>query len=394
MRRQRHLRQHRHLQRRGRLHAGGDHASAAPPRPAAGTTFTPTAFCSGGGTCSTACHRQLRALRLRRRAAATTTCNADTDCVPAGGKNSYCTGDRRGRCLPVKATGVACFSQPRVQQRQLRRRRLLRQRQLLRPARPATSPAAPARCANVADAVAEPHSRCGANGTCGNTGTCTGAAPARRRHRASAAPRRRAAAAPSPPPRSARGAAPARPPRTPAAPPTSAAAPAAATSAANDTQCVPSGGVNTYCTGTNGSCLPVKADGRRLPLRTTSAAPGTASTASAAEAAAARPARPATSPAAPARAPTSLPASPIRTTAARANGTCGNTGTCNGRRRLHPGLDVRRLRDGLLHRQHLHAGGVLHRAPAAARRPRPRAARPISAAARPAATAATPTTTA
>ncbi len=144
-----------------------------------GTTFTPTAFCSGGGSCAAATTSSC-APYVCGGTSCKTTCSVDGDCVPSGGNNSYCTGTG-GACLPVKATRRRLLRQPRMRQRKLRRRRLLRHRELpdlpglqrlrqrrhLRQRRPTPSPSRTPAAAPTAPAA--------------TPAPATAAAPARRR---------------------------------------------------------------------------------------------------------------------------------------------------------------------------------------------------------------------
>ncbi len=222
-----------------------------------GTTFTPTAFCTGGGACSTVSTSSC-APYLCGAASCNASCNADTDCVPAGGKNSYCTGTA-GACLAVKATGVACFSNHECSSGACVDGVCCGSASC--PTCQACNVSGSAgTCANVPDAVAEPHSRCGANGTCGNTGTCTGGACTQ------AAPSVSCASASCSgstftPTAFCSGSGTCSTPSTASCAPYVCSGSSCSSICADDTQCVPSGGVNTYCTGTNGSCLPVKGTG-------------------------------------------------------------------------------------------------------------------------------------
>jgi hypothetical protein len=222
-----------------------------------GTTFTPTAFCTGSGACATVSTSSCAPYKCSSTSCSPT-CNADTDCVPAGANNSYCTGTG-GACLPVKATGVACLSNhecgtgncvdgvccgsascPTCQA--------------------CNVSGTPGACANVADGVSELHGRCGANGTCGNTGTCTGGA-------CTQAPPSVSCTAAScsgstfTPTAFCSGSGSCSTPTTASCAPYVCSGSSCASSCSSDTQCVPMGTVNTYCTGTNGSCLPVKSNG-------------------------------------------------------------------------------------------------------------------------------------
>ncbi len=222
-----------------------------------GTTFTPMAFCTGGGACATVSNSSCAPYRCAT-AICSGSCSVDTDCVPAGGKNSYCTGTG-GACLSVKATGVACLSNHECSSGACVDGVCCGS---------ASCPTCQAcnvsgsvgSCANVPDTATEPHSRCGVNGTCGNTGTCTGGACTQAAPSVSCAPAS-CSGSTFTPTAFCSGIGTCTTPSTASCAPYVCNGTSCSPTCANDGQCIPMGGVNTYCTGTNGSCLPVKATG-------------------------------------------------------------------------------------------------------------------------------------
>ncbi|MFL5304164.1 MAG: hypothetical protein ACJ8F1_03075 [Polyangia bacterium] len=133
-----------------------------------GTTFTPAPTCSGAGSCAPATATTCGAYVCGTGGACKTKCNGDTDCA-AG---NYCTGTG-GSCLPVKANGATCGATHECTSGNC-----------------VDSVCCSAStcgtclacnlnglgtCSAVGAGVTDPHTRCVANGTCGNTGTCNGA---------------------------------------------------------------------------------------------------------------------------------------------------------------------------------------------------------------------------
>ena len=223
-----------------------------------GTTFTPTAFCSGGGSCSAATTSSC-APYVCGGASCKTTCSVDGDCVPAGGNNSYCTGSG-GACLPVKAMGVACFSNHECGSGNCVDGVCCGSASC--PTCQACNVSGSAgSCANVANTVTEPHARCGANGTCGNTGTCNGSGACTQAASSVSCAAATCSGTTFTPTAFCSGSGSCSTPTTASCAPYVCGGTSCNNSCSGDTQCVPSGGNNTYCTGSNGSCLPVKSLG-------------------------------------------------------------------------------------------------------------------------------------
>ncbi|HEX3905469.1 MAG TPA: hypothetical protein VH853_21780 [Polyangia bacterium] len=227
-----------------------------------GTTFTPGAFCSGGGTCSTPATSSC-APYICGGTSCNVTCSLDTDCVPSGGKNSYCSSSSNGSCLPVKANGVVCLSNHECSSGAC-----------IDGVCCNTTPAlgcgtcqacnvagSLGTCTNVPNTAAEPHGRCATNGTCGNTGSCNGAGACTQAATTVSCAPPACSGTTFTPTAFCSGSGTCSTAATSSCAPYLCGGTSCAATCNLDTDCVPSGGKNSYCSGTNGSCLPVKTNG-------------------------------------------------------------------------------------------------------------------------------------
>jgi hypothetical protein len=162
-----------------------------------------------------------------------------------------------GACVPVKATGVACIGGHECSSTYCIDGTCCGTNGC--PTCQACNVSgSPGTCTNVSDGTTELHNHCGANGTCGNTGTCTGGACTQAPPSVNCAPASCSSTTFTP-------AAFCSGSGTCATPTTSSCAPyvcggtSCNSTCANDSQCVPNSmGVNTYCTTSGGTCQPVK----------------------------------------------------------------------------------------------------------------------------------------
>ncbi len=223
-----------------------------------GSSFTASSFCSGGGSCSTPAPTSC-APYVCGATTCNNSCNGDGDCIPNAGKSSYCTG-AGGSCLPVKANGVACLSNHECGSG------------ACVDGVCCGSPSCPTcqacnvsgsagACTAVPGGVAEPHGRCAVTTTCGNTGTCNGASACTQAGTSVACGTSSCSGSTLTATAFCTGAGSCGAPANSSCSPYLCGAGACNNSCNGDTDCLNVPGNDNYCTGTGGSCLPVKANG-------------------------------------------------------------------------------------------------------------------------------------
>ncbi len=117
-------------------------------------------------------------------------------------------------------------------------------------------------CTLVGANVAEPHSKCSANGTCGNTGLCTSSGACQQQPTSVSCAANSCSGSTFTPTSFCSGGGSCSTPATQSCSPYICSGASCGNSCNNvDTDCVRVSGNMNYCTGANGSCLPVKANG-------------------------------------------------------------------------------------------------------------------------------------
>jgi hypothetical protein len=229
-----------------------------------GSTFTPTSFCSGGspmGSCA-APAKQSCSPYLCSGSTCASSCSLDTDCLRVTGNMNYCTGTN-GSCLPVKSNGVACIGSHECGSGNCLDG-VCCGSSACGTCQACNVAGSLGSCANVAVNVSEPHNKCPANGTCGNTGLCNGSGSCLQQPTTVSCAGASCSGSTFTPTSFCSSTVPTGSCTTPA---TQSCSPylcsgsSCASSCNLDTDCVNVSGNKNYCTATNGSCLPVKALG-------------------------------------------------------------------------------------------------------------------------------------
>jgi hypothetical protein len=223
-----------------------------------GSTFTPTAFCSGSGTCTTPTSSSCTPYACGG-SSCRTNCAMDNQCAPTGG--SYCTGPG-GSCLFTKANGVACLSAHECTSGNCVDG-VCCSAASCSTCQACNVSGSAGNCTNVPVNIADPHARCtsGTGGTCGQTGLCSGSGTCQLQATTVPCGNPSCSGTTFTPTAYCNGAGACSTVTQASCSPYICGTTSCTNSCNVDTDCFNVGNNHNYCTGTNGSCLPVKAGG-------------------------------------------------------------------------------------------------------------------------------------